>query len=92
MLLPKRMPIKLAIVVCPAIGFLHGLVFGVLYAPAQALLFGLSFRQMLTWIAVGFPWDIIHGIGNLVMSVIIVPLFDVLKKLENRSAGFLGNH
>ena len=81
MLLPKRMPQKVKYIVYPAVCCLHGLVFGILYAPAQALLFGLNFKQMIAWIIAGFPMDILHGIGNLFAGLLIVPLSQLLTKL-----------
>ena len=81
MLLPKRMPQKVKYIVYPAVCCLHGLVFGILYAPAQALLFGLNFKQMIAWIISGFPMDILHGIGNLFAGLLIVPLSQLLTKL-----------
>lgn len=85
MLLPKTMPKKVACIVYPLVCALHGLLFGVLYAPAQALLFHLNFKQMLAWIAAGFPFDALHGLGNLVAGCLIVPLsellFTLLKKI-----------
>ena len=85
MLLPKKMPKKIACIVYPAVCFLHGLAFGVLYAPAQALMFGMNFEQMLTWIAVGVPFDAVHSVGNLVAGLLIVPLSELMKKLVNKS-------
>lgn len=81
MLLPKKMPKKVACVVYPAVCCLHGLAFGTLYAPAQALMFGLSGKQMIAWIIAGLPWDLVHGIGNLCAGLLIVPLSDLMKKL-----------
>lgn len=87
MLLPRRMPHWLAPIVYTVVCGLHGLAFGTLYAPAQALMFHYSFKQTLTWIAVGFPWDVIHAVGNVAMSVLIIPLVKVLTKLEKRTYG-----
>ncbi len=84
MLLPRQMPRKVALVIYPLICGLHGLLFGILYAPAQALMFGLNFKQMLAWIAAGLPFDVIHGIGNLAAGFLILPLTDLLKKLIRR--------
>ena len=81
MLLPKKMPKVLACIVYPLVCALHGLSYGTLYAPMQALLFGLNFEQMLAWIAVGFPWDITHAIGNFAAGLLILPLSELLKKL-----------
>ena len=82
MLLPKKMPESAAMIVYPAVCGLHGLAFGTLYAPAQALLFGFSFEQTLAWIAAGFlPWDLIHCTGNILAGLLIIPFSELLKKL-----------
>lgn len=82
MLLPKNMPKEIKPIVYMVVCGLHGLLYGVLYAPAQAILFGLDFKGMLTWIAAGLPFDITHGISNLMCGVLILPLASVLKKAE----------
>ena len=61
---------------------LHGLLYGTLYAPAQALLFGLNFQGMITWIIAGLPFDAIHGVSNFICGILIVPLSKLLMKLE----------
>lgn len=81
MLLPKRMPKIIALVVYPAVCALHGLFFGVLYAPAQALMFGFDFEKALAWIAAGFAFDITHCIGDLFAGLLILPLSELLKRL-----------
>ena len=83
MLLPRHMPRALAAAVYPIVCCLHGLLYGVLYAPAQALIFGLDFKGMLAWIAAGFPFDLLHGLGNLVAGLLILPLSELLRKLAN---------
>lgn len=85
MLLPKRMPKPVQVVVYATINALHGFGFGILYAPAQALLFGLNFKGMVAWIVAGFPFDIIHGISNLVCGVLIVPIIMILRSLERNA-------
>ena len=82
MLLPKKMPKPVAVVVYSVVNALHGYGFGILYAPAQALLFGLSFKGMLAWIAAGLPFDMIHGTSNLICGLLIVPIVLVLQQLE----------
>ena len=47
MLLPRNMPDKAAMIVYPAVCALHGLAYGALYAPWQALAFGLSWGGMI---------------------------------------------
>lgn len=85
MLLPKKMPPKVAAIVYPIICSLHGFAFGILYAPGQALIWGLNLTQTLAWIASGLSFDIIHGISNIFTGMLVLPLSEVLKKLLKRS-------
>ena len=86
MLLPRRMPDRAAMIVYPAVCALHGLAYGALYAPWQALAFGLSWEGMLTWIAAGLPFDAIHAAGNLAAGLLILPLSRLLRRLEAKFA------
>jgi hypothetical protein len=61
---------------------LHGLAFGTLYAPVQALLYGLSFKGMLTWVAAGLWFDLLHGASNFCAGILVLPLAGLLQKLE----------
>ncbi len=84
MLLPKNIPDKVAMVVYPLVCAMHGILYGVIYAPAQALLFGFNFNQTLAWIASGFYFDIIHGIGNFFAGILVLPLSKVIKKIQKQ--------
>jgi energy-coupling factor transport system substrate-specific component len=84
MLLPRRMPKAVAAIVYPAVCALHGFAYGTLYAPAQALIFGLDFDGMIAWIIAGLPFDLVHGLGNLVAGFLILPLSDLLLQLKKR--------
>ena len=84
MLLPKKMPRWLKLAVYPTICALHGLAFGILYAPAQALFFNLNFEQTLAWIATGAVFDVVHGISNFLVGLLIVPFCELLQKLSKR--------
>lgn len=81
MLLPKNMPKAVSCIVFPLLCALHGLFFGALYAPIQALMYGFTFEQTLTWIAAGLTFDIIHMIGNFAVGLLIFPISVTLKKL-----------
>ena len=85
MLLPKNMPKRVAVPVYMAVCGLHGLLFGTLYAPAQALMYGLSFKAMLAWIVAGLPYDVTHMIGNICAGALVVPVSTVLLRLERRA-------
>ena len=80
MIIPKGAPTKLKMILATVFCALHGLAFGTIYAPLQAIMYGLSFNGMLTWIVVGLPYDAIHMCGNFVMSFLIYPLYKVIKK------------
>ena len=82
MLLPKNMKPVVAAVVYPVVCGLYGLLFGVLYAPAQALMFGFTVKQTIAWISMGLYYDILHAAGNAAMGCLVFPLSRVLLKLE----------
>lgn len=84
MLLPKKIPEKIKPFVCMAVCAMHGFLFGTLYAPAQALLFGLSFKQMIAWIIAGLPYDAVHGVSNFICGALIVPIEKLLRYLAAR--------
>lgn len=79
MLLPEELPQKLRPVLYMTLCGLHGLLYGVLYAPTQALLYGLNLKSTLAWIAAGLPFDAIHGISNFFCGALIVPLISLLR-------------
>jgi energy-coupling factor transport system substrate-specific component len=80
--LPLAAKIPVYMILCA----LHGLSFGTLYAPFAALLFGIPFRlsTILAWIAAGIPFDIAHALGNLAAGILIVPLTELLKRLNSQ--------
>lgn len=84
MLLPRNLNPKIGAVLYPIVACLHGLLYGTLYAPAQALMFDLNLEQTLIWISAGFYFDLIHGIGNLVLGFLIYPLVKLLTRLSRQ--------
>ncbi len=86
MLLPQRMSPRVATVVYMTVSGLHGLLFGLLYAPAQALLFGLDWNGMVAWLLTGFPYDAIHGVSNFCFGLLIPTVIKVLQDSQ-RHAG-----
>ncbi|MBR6622943.1 MAG: hypothetical protein IKK91_03450 [Ruminococcus sp.] len=82
MLLPKKMPEKIKPVVYMVVNACHGFLYGTLYAPAQAIMFGLSFDAMVAWIIAGFPFDFVHGVSNFFCGLLIVPVIRVLKSVQ----------
>jgi len=83
--LPVKVKVPLYMVLCA----LHGLSFGTLYAPFSAFMFGFSFnlKTMATWIAAGFMFDVTHAIGNFAAGALIIPLSELLKKLNAQVLG-----
>ncbi len=82
MLLPRRMPQRVACAVYPLLCGLHGFAFGILYSPAQALMFRFTRKQMAAWIIAGLPWDVVHGIGNVAVGLLIIPMIGILRRLN----------
>ena len=82
MLLPKTMKPRVAAIVYMVVCSLHGFLFGILYAPVQALFFGLNFRQTVAWVAAGMSFDVIHGISNFICGGLIVPLVKLIRRAD----------
>ncbi|MCI9329975.1 hypothetical protein [Schaedlerella sp.] len=87
MLLPEPLPKKLRPFVYMTVCAAHGFLFGTLYAPAQAVLFGMSFQGMVSWIIAGLPFDLIHGVSNFFCGILIVPVISALRLAERSMAG-----
>ena len=84
MLLPKKMPRVVAPIVYALVCGIHGFFFGILYAPAQAIMFGYDWRTMLVWIVSGIPFDLIHGVSNLVLASLIIPITKAIRMADRR--------
>ena len=81
LLLPRNLPDKISAICWTVIAVLHGFLYGTLYAPFQAFAFDLSFDATIAWIITGLPWDLVHGISNGLLSLLILPLVKLLKKI-----------
>ena len=88
MLLPKRMPPKVKPLVYMLVCSAHGFLFGTLYAPVNALMYGFDFEGMVAWIVAGLPFDAIHGVSNFCCGILIMPIIKILTMLEISA----GNH
>ena len=86
MLIPQNLPKKIRPVVYMLLCASHGFLYGTLYAPAQALLFGLNFKEMIAWIIAGLPWDCVHGVSNFFCGILIVPMIKTIH-LAEKTAG-----
>jgi len=81
MILPKNMPKKVQIVVYPAVCGLHGFLFGTLYTPLFAFLMRMNTKAALAWIVAGLEFDAVHGVSNICLGLLIVPLTELVKKI-----------
>lgn len=85
MLIPyQKIPMKARLILLPVLCGFFGLAYGTLYAPAQALMFHLNFKQTLAWIAAGLPWDAVHFFGNLSIGTLVVPLTELVLKMKKK--------
>lgn len=84
MLLPQKLSKRAKCILYPLVCALHGFLYGILYAPAEAFLFGLDFQQTILWILSGIPFDLLHGFGNFCMGLLVFPLSELLAKLLKR--------
>ena len=80
MLLPKssRVPSYVYMLICA----LHGMLYGMLYAPVQMIVYGMSFEGIIAWIVAGLPWDAVHAAGNFFCAVLIRPLASAIRRIE----------
>lgn len=84
MLIPEKISEKTKPFIYMILCAFHGFLYGILYAPCQAIFMGLDFKGMIAWIGAGFYFDIIHGISNFFCALLVVPVVKILKMLEKR--------
>lgn len=84
MLIPKNIPRRLAAIVYPIVCALHGIFYGVLYAPTQSLIYGLNFEETLAWIVAGIPFDLVHAASNFAAGFLVLPLSTLVRRLYKR--------
>ena len=79
MLLPRKIPKIWQPLIYMSVSAMHGFLYGVLYAPSQAFLFGLDLKGTIAWIAAGLPWDLLHGVSNFICGILIMPIVSALR-------------
>jgi hypothetical protein len=82
MLLPRHAPAWLLTTFSMLLGALHGILYGMLYATAQAIFFKMDLQMTVAWVLSGTPFDLLHAAGNLAACALVVPLFRLLLRLE----------
>lgn len=82
-LLPRKLKEVWAGVLLTLVTTLHGLAFGLLYAPFQCYAFlGGNWETALSWWISGLPFDLSHALGNLAASLLTLPLIRLLCRLQ----------
>lgn len=84
MLLPRNMSPKIQPIVYMLVCAVHGFLYGTLYAPAQAIMFGLNFEGMIAWIIAGLPFDFVHGVSNFICGLLIMPIVSALRLAQKQ--------
>ena len=82
MLIPKKLPEKAKVFVYSGVSSLHGFLFGTLYAPAQAIMFGYDLKTTIAWIISGLSFDFIHGVSNFICGFLIIPMIKILESAK----------
>jgi len=82
MLLPRGLARKYAMPILMLACGLQGLAFGTMMAPVMAWSMHLGFKGMLAWIAAGLSFDAVHAVNNIAFGALILPLADLMRKLE----------
>jgi len=76
--LPRRFAMPILMLACG----LQGLAFGTMMAPVMAWSMHLDLKGMLAWIVAGLPFDAMHAVNNIAFGALILPLSDLLRRLE----------
>ena len=82
MLLPRKISKRIQSLIYMVVAALHGFFYGVLYAPTQAILYGMNLKSTIAWIISGLPFDAIHGVSNFFCAILVVPLINALRLAE----------
>ena len=89
MLIPKSLNTYVTAILITVACALHGICFGIMYAPFQCLLyFKGNFDMMIPWVISGLPYDVVHMLGNIAASAVAVPLIKLLCSLEGKPVPF----
>jgi len=43
----------------------------------------ITFQKTIAWIIAGLPYDILHGISNFIMGMLVVPMVKLLHRISD---------
>ena len=84
MLLPKKMPARVAPIVYMLVSAVHGLLLDVFYVPAYLLFANIPWEHLRLTLLMGIPYVALQAAGNFVLGTLIVPIATLLRKLDKK--------
>ena len=85
MLLPKKMPARVAPIVYMTVSAIHGLLFDVFYVPAYLLFANIPLDRLHLTLLLGLPYVALQAVGNFALGTLIVPIATLLRKLDKKT-------
>ena len=85
MLLPKKMPTRVAPIVYMLVSAVHGLLLDVFYVPAYLLFANIPWERLRLTLLMGIPYVALQAAGNFVLGTLIVPVATLLRKLDKKT-------
>ncbi len=84
MLLPKKMPTRVAPIVYMLVSAAHGLLLDIFYVPAYLLFANIPWEHLRLTLLMGIPYVALQAAGNFVLGTLIVPIATLLRKLDKK--------
>ena len=84
MLLPKKMPPRVAPIVYMVVSAIHGLLLDVFYIPAYLLFANIPLERLWLTFLMGLPYVALQAVGNFALGTLIVPISRLLRKLDKK--------
>ena len=85
MLLPKKIPTRVAPIVYMLVSAVHGLLLDVFYVPAYLLFANIPWEHLRLTLLMGIPYVALQAAGNFVLGTLIVPVATLLRKLDKKT-------
>ena len=88
MLIPKNISLTKIGICSTILCAIHGILYGTLTIPSWAIWIvktsnaKITLTTLITYVIAGIPFDVLHMIGNIALSILIIPLYKTLIRLE----------